>query len=94
MFFLWSLLLGGCCTTTRCYVARAQTALEAGDPLAVKAIGAVCKPRVEAECKGKGEDCPAFVECEKAVILYKSIRKMIGDNLVELNRALAALGVK
>ncbi len=94
LFFIYTALLGGCCATSRCYVARAQTALEAADPIAVKAIGGVCKPKVAAECKGKGEDCPAFKRCEAALVAYQAARKVVGDGLIELNRALAALGVE
>ena len=94
MLVLAALAFAGCCSTPRCYVARAQTAMAAGDPLAIKAIGAACKPRVEAECKGKGEDCEAFKRCKAALVGYQAARKVIGDALVELNRALAALGVE
>ena len=86
--------MSGCCGTSRCYIARAQTALEASDPIALKAIGAVCKPRVEAECKGKGEACEAFQKCTAALVGYQAARKTVGTGLVELNRALAEIGVK
>ncbi len=94
ILMLLALLLGGCCGTSRCYIARAQTALEASDPIALKAIGAVCRPKVEAECKGKGEDCPAFQKCKAALVGYKAARKTVGTGLVELNRALAEIGVR
>lgn len=94
MVMLLALFLGGCCATSRCYIARAQTALEAADPIAVKSIGAACRPKVEAECRGKGEGCDAFKRCKAALVGYQAARKVIGDALVELNRALAVLGVK
>ncbi len=94
LMLLAALSLGGCCGTSRCYIARAQTALEASDPIALKAIGAVCRPKVEAECKGKGEACPAFQRCKAALVGYQAARKTVGVGLVELNRALAEIGVK
>lgn len=90
---LGMLALSGCCSTTRCYIARAQTGLELGDPIAIKSIGAVCRPEV-AKCTGDPEKCAAYTKCRTALLAYKQIRKAVGDGLVNLNRILATLGVK
>jgi hypothetical protein len=49
---------------------------------------------VEAECKGKGEACEAFQRCKAALVGYQAARKTVGTGLVELNRALAEIGVR
>ena len=93
LILLVALALAGCCSTGRCYLARAQTALEASDPVAVKAIGAVCRPKV-AECKGQPEDCAAYMKCRAGLAGYKTARELAGKAIVELNRILASLGVE
>lgn len=93
LMVLLVLSLSGCCTTTRCYIARAQTGLELGDPIAIKSIGAVCKPEV-AKCTGDPEKCAAYTKCRTALLAYKNLRKAVGDDLVNLNKILADLGVK
>lgn len=96
LLFTAALALAGCCSSgsVRCYLARAQTALEAGDKIAMTAIAAACKPKVEAECKGKGLECDAYKKCEAAIVGYKAARRTAGAGLVEANRALSDAGVK
>ena len=92
LLMLFTLGVNGCCSTGRCYLARAATALEAADPLVVRSIETACAPRVKL-CRG-GEDCPALVKCAVTLTGYREGRKVAGDALVGINKTLIEAGVE
>lgn len=79
----------GCCSTARCYLARAQTALAATDSIMIEVTRKICVDKiVAAKCSGDPEKCEPFVRCRAALLGYRAARVTAGRALVEANKAL------
>lgn len=90
-----ALLLSGCCSTARCYLARGLVAVQACDKIAVPAIEKSCESAVDACPKGTApEKCPGYVDCAKRFSAYKASMDVIGRELGAANKALHDVGVK